>query len=62
MTTKKNDGTYFLLSIKLDKLQDNVRFYYDPNSSIGIFTEDAIPKEAIDIKTKFKFQKNILKN
>lgn len=59
---EKNDGTYCLLSIELNRLQDNVRFYYDPNSSIGIFTEDAIPKEAIDIKTKFKFQKNILKN
>ena len=35
---EKNDGTYFLLSIELNKLQNDVRFYYDPNSSIGIFT------------------------
>lgn len=52
---KRNDGEYVLLTIKTQALPDNVRLYYDPNSRIGIYTEQPIPYNAIIDKTKQKF-------
>ena len=38
-----NNGHYTLLEIDITNINDNIRFYYDPNSSIGIYTEQPIP-------------------
>ena len=43
----KNNGEYVLLAIDIKNLDDKVRFYYDPNSAIGIYTEQVIPSDKI---------------
>lgn len=53
----QNNGEYILLKIKLENLPDNIKFYYDPNSSLGIFTEQIIPYSNIEIYKKYKFNK-----
>lgn len=40
---ERNDGNYTLIMVSLNNLDDNIRFYYDPNSAIGIYTEQPIP-------------------
>lgn len=53
----KNDGYYCLLEVELDNL--NIDLFFDPNSPIGVYTEDRIPKENIKIlgKTQFSLKK-----
>lgn len=43
----KNNGIYVLYSIDLSKTPDNVKFFYDPHFQHGVFTQDAIPSNAI---------------
>ena len=52
---KKNDGTYTLLKINLNKIDNNVRFFYDSNSDVGIYTEHPINNECISIFYEQKF-------
>ena len=51
-----NDGNYILLKIDISKLNNDNKFYYDPNSSIGIYTEDKINIEAIEPIKKLNFK------
>ena len=46
---ERNDGKYALLTIDLSNLDDNIKFFYDPNSEAGIYTEQAIPRENIHV-------------
>ncbi|MBR6517526.1 MAG: hypothetical protein IKT40_11900 [Bacilli bacterium] len=41
---EKNNGEYGLLKIDISTLDDNIRFRYDSNSEIGIYTEQGIDK------------------
>ena len=50
-----NNGDYTLLSVDITNLDDSIRFYYDPNSEIGIYTETIIPKEKINIVKNTNF-------
>ena len=42
-----DNANYSLLKIDLSKIDDNVRFYLDSNTEIGIYTEDFIEPQAI---------------
>ena len=55
---KQNDGNYVLLKIDLSKVDENVRFYYDPNSGMSIYTEQSIPSFAISVSANAKFPKS----
>ena len=55
---KQNDGNYSLLKIVTAGLDDSIRFYFDSNSSVGVFTEQRIPPEYITEVFKTKFPKN----
>ena len=50
-----NDGHYTLLIISISDLDESIRFFYDPNSQFGIYTEQPIPKEYIKIASTKKF-------
>lgn len=52
---KRNNGKYSLLEISLPLSDDSIRFFYDPNSEIGIYTEQEIPKDAISLVDNFTF-------
>ena len=54
-TNPNNNGEYALLSVNIKDLDDSVRFYYDPNSEIGIFAENAIPSDKIKVVRKANF-------
>ena len=54
-TNPNNNGEYTLLSVNIKDLDDSVRFYYDPNSEIGIFAENAIPSDKIKVVRKANF-------
>lgn len=43
----QNNGEYALLAVDITNLDDSIRFYYDPNSEIGVYTEQPIPKKDI---------------
>lgn len=42
-----NNGPYVLLAINIKDIDDDIRFYFDPNSAIGIYTEQVIPNDKI---------------
>lgn len=44
-----NNGMYALLEVNIKGLDESVRFYSDPNSEIGIYTEQSIPKDRIKV-------------
>lgn len=51
-----NNGDYALFTLDLNKIDENVSFYIDPNYSKGIFTSDNIsPNSIIEIQ-KIKFR------
>ena len=54
-----NTGKYALLSIDIENIDDTIRFYYDPNSAIGIYTEQVIPSNRIRLIHKIQFVKNL---
>ena len=43
----RNEGAYVLLAIDTTKLGESIRLFYDPNSVVGVYTEQAIPITAI---------------
>lgn len=45
--SKGNNGEYCLLTIDLDKVDKNVKFFLDPNYEFGCYTQDYIKPEAI---------------
>ena len=51
----KNNGEYSLLSVDIDNLNISIRFYYDPNSEIGIYTESPIPSDKIKVVNRVNF-------
>lgn len=55
-TDKRNNGKYVLLRINLTNIDDDVHFYYDSNSNIGIYTEQAIPPTSINVVDEFTFK------
>ena len=55
-TDQRNNGKYVLLRIDLSNIGDDVHFYYDPNSKIGIYTEQAISPTSIKVVNEFTFQ------
>lgn len=56
---QNNNGEYALLEVNIENIDDNVRFYYDSNSEIGIYTEQPISKDRIKIINIFQFVKNV---
>lgn len=52
-----NNGNYVLLKVDIRNVSEEVRFYYDPCTDIGIYTEQPIPKEYITIVEKCNFSK-----
>lgn len=57
-----NNGEYALLSINIKELDDNVRFYYDPNSVIGLYTEQTIPNDKIKFVQTVQFVTSLTDN
>ena len=51
-----NNGEYSLLRIDIEDIDDNIRFYYDSNSEIGVYTEQKIPKDRIEFIGTHKFK------
>lgn len=54
-----NNGMYALLSIDIENIDDRIRFYYDPNSAIGIYTEQTIPSDRVRIIQSIQFVKSL---
>jgi len=54
-----NNGEYALLAINIENIDDDIRFYYDSNSEMGIYTEQPIAKDRIKIMNTVQFVKNI---
>ena len=55
-TDQRNNGKYILLKINLCDIDDSVHFYYDSNSEIGVYTEQEIPSNAINVIDNFIFK------
>lgn len=55
----KNNGEYALLSVNIENIEESVRFYYDPNSEMGIYTEQPINKNRVNLVNIIQFIKNI---
>ena len=55
-SNQDNNGIYVLLRINLNTIDNNIQFYYDPNSVIGIYTEQSIPPSNIAVIGKFNFK------
>lgn len=51
-----NNGVYALLGIDIKDIDEDIRFYFDPNSSIGIYTEQVIPSGNIKEVSRQTFQ------
>lgn len=45
-----NNGQYALLAVNINGLNESIRFFYDPNSEIGIYTEQPIEGDRIKVK------------
>ena len=56
-----NNGNYILLEINLENLDENIRFFYDPNTEVGVYTEQTIPPENIKaiVKQDFSLRPNM---
>lgn len=50
-----NNGFYSLLNVNIKDLDESVRFFYDPNSNIGIYTEQPLEKDRISVHAVVKF-------
>ena len=53
-----DNNEYTILSIDTSKLQDNIKFYVDPNVENGIMTYDNIPPSAITVCDRLKENKH----
>ena len=54
-----NNGTYNLIIVDIENLDDSIRFLYDPNSEIGIYTEQPIPSDRIQVGKTVQFVKKL---
>lgn len=52
-----NNGEYALLVVDIEKIDNNIRFYYDPNSEIGIYTEQPISSDRIKLQEVVQLRK-----
>ena len=57
-TDINNNGVYCLLRINLNNIDNNIRFYFDPYSEIGIYTEQNIPQKFIELTSNYTFKTN----
>lgn len=55
-TNPLNDGNYELLSIDVSQLKNDIRFFYDPNSPCGVYTEQTIPANCIRFHSSYNFK------
>ena len=55
-TDSRNDGHYVLLMIMLDRLPNDIKFFYDPNMEYAVYTNKPIPSEYIKIVNHFRFE------
>lgn len=53
---ENNNGIYALLKIDIINIDDSIKFYFDSNSIIGIFTEQSIPPKNISLIRKYNFK------
>lgn len=54
-----NNGTYNLIIVDIENLDDSIRFFYDLNSEIGIYTEQPIPSDRIHVGKTVQFVKKL---
>lgn len=54
-----NNGTYNLIIVDIENLDNSIRFFYDPNSEIGIYTEQPIPSNRIQVGKTVQFVKKL---
>ena len=54
-----NNGTYNLIIVDIENLDDGIRFFYDPNSEIGIYIEQSIPSDRIQVGKTVQFVKKL---
>ena len=60
-SNENNKGDYCLFSVDITNLDDSVRLYYDPNSSIGVYTNEPIlPEHLTKLVDHNFFNNNIL--
>lgn len=52
----RNNGVYALLRVGLKDIDEDIHFYYDSNAEIGIYTEQAIPKNHIELVGMYTFK------
>ena len=55
ISCSSNEKDYTLLKIDIKNIGNDVNFYLDPNSQVGIYTEDVIPAECIKIEGNITF-------
>ena len=55
----KNNGRYALMAVGTKNLEEKIRFYYDTNSAIGIYTEQTIPQNNIQMMHTVQFVKSL---
>lgn len=53
--SKGNDGKYVFIKINVNKIDDNVKFYYDPNYTYGFYTRNNIRPDCIDSVEEIDF-------
>ena len=53
--TPENNGVYVLLAVDIKNIGDGIKFYYGPNSEMGIYTEQDIPCDNIHQVTRQRF-------
>lgn len=51
----RNNEQYVLLKIDITDMANDIKFYYDSNTSIGIYTEQPIPKKYITVLFDYDF-------
>ena len=51
-TSKLNNGEYYLLTIDVNKIPNNIQFFIDFDSKFAVYTNDCIPANAIKKKKK----------
>lgn len=45
--SQSNDGTYCLFQVAINKIPEEVEFYFDPRYEDGVYTKQTIPSQAI---------------
>lgn len=53
--TKGDKSAYSIFIVNVSKINENVRFYYDPNYKNGVYTTDNIPPNVIENIIDVKF-------